>query len=807
VKSTRPGRRPGPYRDHLAGRYALGEAIGQGRSTVYRGEDLRLRRHVAVKQIRLDMSPEPGDTRARAMREAQAAARLSNPRAVTVFDVVEERGSIWLVMELVDVPSLAELVANQGRLAHRRAATIGIDVLDALRAAHAVGVVHRDVKPANVLVEAGDRAKLTDFGVARVRDDAKLTATGHIIGSPAYMAPEQARGDPVGPSADLWALGATLYFAVEGVSPFPGTSPIAVATAVVHGQRRQPSRPGPLTDIIDRLLSKEPGQRPRAGQVRRALRGARRSQPLDRTPPVPPPLDSTAAGARAVGLDDTSSSSGNADQTEVFPILTAPPSGASEGGDASNPNTGRGHAGDVATGPAAEQPSAGHNVSSATACNPAVSQDQGVAEPVATVPDVSVTDAGHTTAVTCVSSELNDGKRHTGEAPTTRAFSRDEGANAAAPTVREPGDTGANAAAPTVREPGDTGANAAAPTAREPGNTGANAAAPMARELGNTVAADADEVVTTRDVACSGASGEAGESHTTTGMGVHVTVRAPVLNGAGKRRREALGPPLTNRRPRPERKALGISGGRGVRLVMLVGGALGGLAILALAVLPTSETGRNGDSDRGADNKAATETTADTGGDAATAADHTAAPTTATTIVRTTNPTATTRTTDIGAAQARASSAGPQVPNGWIVFAEPEGAYSIAHPPGWEVALGSRAHTVFIREPGTGTYLLVEWTPDPKPDPVADWEEQSKYFANRHEGYEQLRIEPFPYRDYNAAMWEFRYRAEGTVLHAGNLNIVTAGRAYALYFQTREQRWHASQDTFTQFRQAFNPAP
>ena len=217
----------------------MGEAIGQGRSTVYRGEDLRLRRHVAVKQIRLDMSPEPGDTRARAMREAQAAARLSNPRAVTVFDVVEERGSIWLVMELVDVPSLAEMVANQGPLGHRRAATIGIDVLDALRAAHAVGVVHRDVKPANVLVEAGDRAKLTDFGVARVRDDAKLTATGHIIGSPAYMAPEQARGDPVGPPADLWALGATLYFAVEGVSPFPGTSPIAVATAVVKGRSEE----------------------------------------------------------------------------------------------------------------------------------------------------------------------------------------------------------------------------------------------------------------------------------------------------------------------------------------------------------------------------------------------------------------------------------------------------------------------------------------------------------------------------------------------------------------------------------------
>ncbi len=764
MKSRKPGRRPGPHRDLLAGRYALGEEIGRGRSTVYRGEDLRLRRPVAVKQVQLDASPEPaGNTRARAMREARAAARLSNPRAVTVFDVVEERGSIWLVMELVDVPSLAEMVATRGPLGHRRAATIGIDVLDALRAAHAVGVVHRDVKPANVLVGAGDRAKLTDFGVASIRDDAKLTATGHIIGSPAYMAPEQARGDPVGPPADLWALGATLYFAVEGVSPFPGTSAIAVATAVVHGQRRQPTRPGPLTDIIDRLLSKEPGQRPAVGQVRRALQRARRSSPLDRsaatvvlpqsaagdrTLPIPPALGYAAAGPGAVGRDGAVP--GDAGQTEVFPILTPAPSGASEGGDASNTSTGLGrdewNAGGVATGPAAEQPVACHDVAGATARNLPVSQDQGLAEPVPSVPDVPVSDAVHAAPVASVSSELTDGQRHTSEAPATRAL---------------------------------------------PGNEEAETAAPTAREAG-TVPADADDLATTREEA------PPGGSPTTTGAGAGVLAGAPAPSGAHERRQETPGPPVVNRRPGPERKGSGTFGSRGARLVMLVGGALGGLAILALAVLPTSDNGGSGDSDEAADNKAATETTADTAGDSRTAADHTAAPTTATT---------TTSTTEIAAAPARPSTAGPQVPDGWIVFADPEGAYSIAHPPGWEVALGSRAHTVFIREPGTGTYLLVEWTPDPKPDPVADWEEQSKYFANRHEGYVELRIEPFPYRDYNAAMWEFRYRAGGTVLHAGNLNIVTAGRAYALYFQTREQRWHASQDTFTGFRQAFNPAP
>ena len=766
--------RPGPHSGLLAGRYALGEAIGQGRSTVYRGEDHRLRRQVAVKQVRLDVSPERAeDTRARAMREAHAAARLSNPRAVTVFDVVEERGSIWLVMELVDVPSLAEVVATHGPLGHRRAATIGIDVLDALRAAHAVGVVHRDVKPANVLVGAGDRAKLTDFGVASIRDDAQLTATGYIIGSPAYMAPEQARGDRVGPPADLWALGATLYFAVEGVSPFPGTSPIAVAAAVVHGQRRQPTRPGPLTDIIDRLLCKEPGQRLPAAQVRRALRGVRRSAPLDqsaataglpqsaavgRSPAIPPQVSPVAA-AGPVGMDGAIF--GEAGHTEVFPILTAAPR-SSEADDASNGNTGSGRAeqntGRVATGPAAEQLLTRHDVSGATARNAAVSEVQGVVEPVATVRDVSVADAEDAGPVVSVSSELTEGQRQSSEAPTTRALPSDKRANPATSTAR------------------------ATATRR----------------------ADAEDVAATREEPPSSASGVVGEPPTTTGTGIGITVPAPPLSGAAERHQETPSRPLTSRQQVSRRTGSGISTGRGVRLVMLLGGALGGLAILALAVLPTSDHGGDGDADQAADNRAASETTADTAGDAGTAA---AAPTTATTDVLTTNPTGTTSTTHLGAASARPPTAEPQVPNGWIVFADPEGAYSIAHPPGWEVALGSRDHTVFIREPGTGTYLLVEWTPDPKPDPVADWEEQSKYFANRHEGYEELRIEPFPYRYYNAAMWEFRYRVGGTVLHAGNLNIVTAGRAYALYFQTREQRWDASQDTFTGFRQAFKPAP
>ena len=234
MTSTRPDTSSGPPANLLGDRYKLGEAIGRGRSTVFRAEDVRLRRPVAVKQVRLfDGGPEDSSgIRRRTMREAHAAARLSDPHVVTVFDVIEEGDSIWLVMELVDSPSLSKLVADQGPMAPSRVAKVGLDVLSALTAAHEVGVVHRDVKPANVMVLPNDRAKLADFGVAKIRDDTQVTAAGLVIGSPAYMAPEQARAERAGPAADLWALGATLYFGVEGLSPFPGNNGLSSNSVV-----------------------------------------------------------------------------------------------------------------------------------------------------------------------------------------------------------------------------------------------------------------------------------------------------------------------------------------------------------------------------------------------------------------------------------------------------------------------------------------------------------------------------------------------------------------------------------------------
>jgi hypothetical protein len=262
--------------DLLAGRYELGGVIGKGRSSVYSARDTRLGREVAVKRVGLASGPdEVDDVRSRALREARAAARMSSSYVVGVYDVIEEADAVWLVMELVRAPSLEVLVRKRGPLSGLRAAAIGLGVADALAAAHAVGVLHRDVKPANVLVQAhadgGVSVKLADFGVAALRDESSLTLRGLVVGSPSYMAPEQASGEPVGPEADLWALGALLYFAVEGVPPFSAGSALATAAAVVHGTPRPHHHPGVLTPVIDALLVKDPARRPDLSTVRSAL--------------------------------------------------------------------------------------------------------------------------------------------------------------------------------------------------------------------------------------------------------------------------------------------------------------------------------------------------------------------------------------------------------------------------------------------------------------------------------------------------------------------------------------------------------
>jgi eukaryotic-like serine/threonine-protein kinase len=306
-----------------AGRYVLGAPLGQGgMGTVWRADDVLLGRPVAVKEVTL---PDglPGAERAalrdRALREARAAARLNHPSVVTLHDVLEADGRLFLVMELVEAPTLRERVAEGGLLAPAAAARIGLELLDALEAAHRAGIVHHDVKPANVMVPARGRAKLADFGIASLQEDTQRTLTGlaggsgqgadrtltAAFGSLPYVAPEQASGRRVGPAADLWGLGATLWFAVEGTPPFERAGPAATLGAILHDPPGRPARAGPLGPVLLALLAKDPERRPAA----QALRG---------------PLERVAGGASDPTLPLGGTAGLTADPADPNQVLAGP---------------------------------------------------------------------------------------------------------------------------------------------------------------------------------------------------------------------------------------------------------------------------------------------------------------------------------------------------------------------------------------------------------------------------------------------------------------------------------------------------
>jgi eukaryotic-like serine/threonine-protein kinase len=264
----------------IAGRYRLGNAIGRGgMGIVWQAQDELLNRDVAVKELTWPAYFSGEEQQAacgRATREAKMAARLSHRNVIRIFDIIEEDGCPWIVMELLPPRSLRDVVKEEGALSPAQAAEVGLGILAALRAAHAAGIVHRDVKPANILL-APDRVVLTDFGIARAAGTATLTNIGVLIGSPSYMAPERARGGPSGPPSDLWGLGASLYAAVEGHGPFDRDGgALASLTAVVADEPAPAMHAGPLLwPVISGLLRKDPDQRLDAAQAELMLRRVR----------------------------------------------------------------------------------------------------------------------------------------------------------------------------------------------------------------------------------------------------------------------------------------------------------------------------------------------------------------------------------------------------------------------------------------------------------------------------------------------------------------------------------------------------
>ncbi|GAA0377452.1 serine/threonine-protein kinase [Streptomyces blastmyceticus] len=259
----------------LAGRYRLLDQLGSGgMGVVWRAFDELLDREVAAKEVRAPEHLREQDVRilyARLEQEARAAARVSHPNVITVHDVVEHDGRPWIVMELVRGRSLADVLQHEGVLLPKEAAKVGSMVLQALRSAHSSGVLHRDVKPANVLLEPGGRVVLTDFGIALVEGSGTLTRTGDLVGSPDFLAPERALGQRPGAPSDLWSLGATLYAAIEGVSPFRRGSPLSTLQAVVQDDPPPPRRAGPLTPLLEGLLRKDPRTRMGSAEAQRML--------------------------------------------------------------------------------------------------------------------------------------------------------------------------------------------------------------------------------------------------------------------------------------------------------------------------------------------------------------------------------------------------------------------------------------------------------------------------------------------------------------------------------------------------------
>jgi eukaryotic-like serine/threonine-protein kinase len=274
----------------IAGRYSLQREIGRGgMGIVWLAEDRTIGRRVAIKELYLpdDVAPDVKTVfEERVLREARAAGRLNDPGVVTVYDVLRESGTTFIVMELIQATTLSQLVADRGPLPQATVARLADQLLSALDVAHAAGVVHRDVKPSNIMVTANGRVKLTDFGIAQSTDDPHLTTSGILVGSPVYMAPERLRGEDADAGSDLWALGAVLFFAVEGYSAFERSSTAATMHAILNEVPYLTRCQGPLAAVITGLLNTHPEARPSAAQVRGLLAQATGTPPAGVTAPV-----------------------------------------------------------------------------------------------------------------------------------------------------------------------------------------------------------------------------------------------------------------------------------------------------------------------------------------------------------------------------------------------------------------------------------------------------------------------------------------------------------------------------------------
>ncbi|SIN33552.1 serine/threonine-protein kinase [Micromonospora cremea] len=392
----------------VADRYRLLSPLGQGgMGRVWKARDEVLHRDVAIKEL----VPPPGLTdeerremRERSLREARAIARLNHVNVVRIFDVLRTDGDPWIVMEYVASKSLQDTLAEDGPVSPARAVEIGLGVLGALNAAHKAGVMHRDVKPGNVLLGDDGRVVLTDFGLATIPGDPNVTRTGMVLGSPAYISPERAREGTAGPEADLWSLGATLYAAVEGKSPYARPSAIATLAALATEPMPPPKNAGPLKPVLNGLLRKDPNERINAEVAERLLRraGGKRARSISLLDGVRRPGPNGPREPRAPLVPAPRPADERADQPVSPPAPRTPPAAA-------------------AAPPVVDASPTASDATPTALVLPAVDAEPTApvsAEPTATVDRPTTADAEPTASVTAAGGTPSDGTTDTDDEPT-----------------------------------------------------------------------------------------------------------------------------------------------------------------------------------------------------------------------------------------------------------------------------------------------------------------------------------------------------------------------------------------------------
>ncbi|MGW0830922.1 serine/threonine-protein kinase [Streptomyces prunicolor] len=825
----------------LAGRYRLGGVLGRGgMGTVWRAEDETLGRTVAVKELRFPSSIDEDEKRrliTRTLREAKAIARIRNTSAVTVYDVVDEDDRPWIVMELVEGKSLAEAIREDGLLEPRRAAEVGLAILDVLRSAHREGILHRDVKPSNVLISEDGRVVLTDFGIAQVEGDPSITSTGMLVGAPSYISPERARGHKPGPAADLWSLGGLLYAAVEGAPPYDKGSAIATLTAVMTEPLEEPKNAGPLKDVIYGLLNKDPAQRLDDAGARAMLNAVIHAPEPKAAEPEPA-----------------------ADATRVVP-LPAQPGPAESGGKksgggsgSSGPSAGaerlrgalrsmrKAAGGSAGAGAATSAAAAGSATSPGPTASPAVGSGSGAAStPVAGKPGGSGAGAGTAAAAGAGSAGVGgtSGKSGSGAAGTAgsggakgTAAGGSSGSAAAGPrTPGVPSARSAGASGSATRPGTSAGAGTAAGAGAGAGSgtaAGSGAAAGSAAKAGASDSGTRDSGTSgpgtrdsgtrdpgTRDLGVqaaglretglrdSGARDLGGPTHESS------TRSANSASGGRSSGWPVMTPPDLPPRPVPRAPITDVVPKRTLVIIAVVIV----LAVLGVVLALTLGDGDGDSGSKGSKNNSGAKAGSSASASASAGADDTkkdngdtgstgGAKTDSTATAPAAGNTASSGTNASGGTGdgADGSSGGAAV----VKTYKGSQGFSIGLPAGWSYQSTDSAGVRFTGP--DGQKLLVAWTSTPKGDPVADWKNQEQYMTRS--GYTRIRIAEVDYRGWNTADWEFTYEDGGTKYRTIDRGfVVNSHLGYALMYTAKDANWGSElrKDTWTTLTKTFEP--